>query len=134
MSIHQILQNCLLTPLLLKRQHVDAMKADMGGTEMKMGLEKALDSQMRSIPTSLFFLTDGEVSRSFPLDTNFDTDSVVIRCGDMVMMRYSLWSTVTSSKLARRVEHISVFSLWELGTLRPLLYVKESHVGEMGSA
>ena len=108
------------------------MKADMAGTEMKKGLENALDSQMQLIPTSLFFLTDGEVSQSFPLDINFDTDSVVIRCGDMVMMRYSLWSTVTSSKLATR--HISVFSLWELGTLRPLLYVKESHVGAMGSA
>jgi hypothetical protein len=125
----------LLTPLFLKRRHVDAMKADMDGTEMKMGLENTLNSQMQSIPTSLFFLTDGEVSRSFPSDTNFDTDSVVIRCGDMVMMRYLLWSTVTSSKLAtRREEHTSVFSLWELGTLRPLLCVKESHVGETGSA
>jgi hypothetical protein len=121
-------------PLLLKRQHVDTMNADMGGTEIYAGLENALDSQMRSIPTSLFLLTDGEVSKStFPLDTNFDTDFVVTRCGDM--KTYFLWSTVTSSKLEpRRVEDTSAFSLWELGTLRRLPCVKESHVREMGSA
>ncbi|KDR72640.1 hypothetical protein GALMADRAFT_142939 [Galerina marginata CBS 339.88] len=58
---YRILETCLLTRLLLKRQHVDAMNADMGGTEMETGLGSALDSRMRSVPTSLFLLTDGEV-------------------------------------------------------------------------
>lgn len=57
-----MLQNCLLIPLFLKRKHADAINADMGGTEMGTGLGKALDSQMPSVPTSLFLLTDGEVS------------------------------------------------------------------------
>ncbi|KDR71708.1 hypothetical protein GALMADRAFT_776428 [Galerina marginata CBS 339.88] len=51
------------TPFTLDvaRRHVDSMSADMGGTEIKSGLESALGSRKRSVPMSLFLLTDGEV-------------------------------------------------------------------------
>ncbi|KAF8887014.1 hypothetical protein CPB84DRAFT_1849934 [Gymnopilus junonius] len=42
-------------------QHVNSMWADMGGTEIENCLRSALMSRNRTIPASIFLLTDGEV-------------------------------------------------------------------------
>ena len=38
------------------------MEADLGGTEIQPALEKVFRSRDKEIPTSVFVLTDGEVS------------------------------------------------------------------------
>jgi hypothetical protein len=43
-------------------KHVDRMHADLGGTEIESALHSVFNSRNSTIPTSIFLLTDGEVS------------------------------------------------------------------------
>ncbi|PPQ89186.1 hypothetical protein CVT25_001154 [Psilocybe cyanescens] len=49
------------TDINIALDHVNAMDANMGGTEIESGVRNVLSSRNTSVPTSIFLLTDGEV-------------------------------------------------------------------------
>ena len=51
-----------LTHCPQQTQHIDTMSANYGGTEMRSALQQAFSLRKSNIPTSVFVLTDGEVS------------------------------------------------------------------------
>ena len=51
-----------LTASNKQTRHIDNMSANYGGTEMRGALQKVFSMRNNDIPTSVFVLTDGEVS------------------------------------------------------------------------
>lgn len=64
----------LSSPLTrLQTEHVDSMKADYGGTEMRAALSKVFESRTVTAPTAVFVLTDGEVRQTVSIMRSYLT-------------------------------------------------------------
>ncbi|KAI0916398.1 hypothetical protein AcW1_008870 [Taiwanofungus camphoratus] len=80
------------TSLATATSHVDSMTANMGGTEIGAALNGAINSRVKTLPTSFFVLTDGEVWNTDAIISSVRT--AVSSSGDPSSGRYVRFFTL----------------------------------------